>query len=296
MAVAVIFPGDPNGLGTDIPLIDDLNQVWGLAAGFINLGYALARRYETDRGALFYDLDYGYNLTDLVNAGLTPTDVARHSQGAAAEALKDDRVQTARVGLTLVFETGELTIAVSGTTAQGPFSLVMRASDVTVTLLAVNGLQLAAAAPAATVTQVVQGPPGPPGTSTQGPPGPSGTASVTLNYDPDGYGDSSGAEVVVAQDDVNMGALAASVTLELVAAVLSQSGTATFRVRVGGGDRTVDGSIVATINATAASFVQKNNSSSFTNPNGLQRVKLTVQSSVSGQDAQIDGGATVTVR
>jgi hypothetical protein len=78
--------------------------------------------------------------------------------------------------------------------------------------------------------------------------------------------------------------------------VLSQSGTATVRLRLGGSDGVVDGTVVATLNATASSFVDANNSSTIANPNGLQRMKLTIQSSAAGQNAQVDRGATITVR
>src|SRR6185437_14086905 len=114
----------------------------------------------------------------------------------------------------------------------------------------------------------------------------------TFNLNPNGYGDESGAEVVVDQIDANLGDLGASITFELVAAVLSQSGTAVMRLRVGGSD----GVAVGTINATTSSFVTQNNGSTISNPTGLQRLKLTIESSASGQDAQIDRGGTITIR
>jgi len=292
---------DPYGLGTDIVLQGDLNPVWGVATSFTNLGYALSRRLRAALGSLFYDLGYGFDLTDLVNQGLTPADVARISQAISAQCLLDERVQTCRASLSLVPQTGDLTISIAGTIAQGvPFTFVMAATSVTVALLTVNGTPVAQAqaantntAAGGTTTIIVEGgnQPGPPG-----PPGPSGSASLTFNLNPNGYGDNSGAEVVVDQIDANLGALAASVTFELVAAVLSASGTSTVRLRLGGSDRLPDGEIVATINATTGSFVSKNNGSTVTNPTGLQRVKLTVQSSGASVDAEIDGGPTITIR
>jgi len=302
MTVAFVpGPNDPFGLGTDIALLGDLTPVWGLVSGFTNLGYALARRLRAVLGSLFYDLGYGFDITDLVNQGLTPADVTRISVAIAVQCLLDERVQTCRVALVLVPQQGTLAITITGTIPSGvPFAFIMAATSLTVQLLAVNGQQVqqpAAPAPAPTTggtTVIIEGGssvPGPPG-----PPGPGGSAQLTFNLNPNGYGDDSGAEVVVDQIDANLGDLGASITFELVAAVLSQSGTAVMRLRVGGSDGVADGTIVATINATTSSFVTQNNGSTISNPTGLQRLKLTIESSASGQDAQIDRGGTITIR
>ncbi|HVZ89644.1 MAG TPA: hypothetical protein VHG72_21965 [Polyangia bacterium] len=299
---------DPYGLGTDIALLGDLNSVWGLVSGFTCLGYALARRFGSDLGSLAVvgDAAYGGGGGDLVNADLTPAQIPQIQARWGAQALLDERVQTCRVVIALNDQTSSLSIIVSGTTASGAaFQFIMAATGVTVALLSVNGAPVSSSSGATTASQQTTGSgvtivisgggggPGPPG-----PPGPGGGAQMTINLSPNGYGAdlTTGAETVVEQIDVNIGALAASVTAEMVAAVNSQSGTAVMRVRVGGGDRTVDGSIVATLNASSTSFTVENNGSTFTNPNGLVRVKITIQPSASGQDAQIDGGATVTFR
>jgi len=298
---------DPFGLGTDVALFGDLNPVWGLVSSFTNLGYAIARRLGADLGSLFDDLGYGGGIGDLINAAMTPADVSRLQQTIAGQCLLDERIQTCRAAVSLNAQTSSLTITVSGTIAAGAaFVFILAATDVTVALLSVNGQAVAAASGSAATTQQTTGSgttivisgggggiPGPPG-----PPGPGGSAQMTINLSPNGYGPTldNGTEEVVEQLDVNIGALAASVTAEMVAAVKSQSGTAVMRVRVGGSDRTADGSIVATLNASSSSFTVENNGSTFTNPNGLVRVKITIQPSASGQDAQIDGGATVTFR
>lgn len=301
MTVALAL-ADPYGLGVDIALQGDITPVWGLVAGFTNLGYALARRLNAELGSLFYDLSYGEDLTDILHQGLTPADVANISKRIQAQCLLDDRVQTCRATLALVPQTGELTITITGTIPQGvPFTFVMAATSVTVQLLSVNGQAVttpsntnAATSTAGSTTVIVQegsSVPGPPG-----PPGPGGSASWSGSLNPNGYADNTGAEVVVDHVDVNLGALASNITFELVGSVKSQSGTATFRLRLGGSDGVADGTIVATITATSASFTQKNGGSPQTNPGGLQRLKITVQSSAAGQDAEMDSGGTVTIR
>ncbi len=296
-------PEDPYGLGTDIALLGDLKPVWGLATGFTNLGYALARRFRAELGSLFYDLGYGEDNTDMVNQALGPADVTQKAQALSAQALLDERVQTCRVSLVLVPQQGTLAISVTGTIPTGvPFTFVMAATSVTVALLAVNGVpvqQSPAGTPAPVTgsggtTIVIEGGsslPGPPG-----PPGPGGSASLTFNLNPNGYEDASGAEVVADQIDANLGTLGGTVTIELVASCLSQIGTATIRLRLGGSDNVADGTVVATLSPSTSSFVLANNASSVANPGGLQRLKLTIQSSAALQNAAVDRGSSITIR
>lgn len=304
MSVAAVITdlSDPFGLGTDIALLGDLNPVWGLVSGFRNLGYALARRLNAELASLFYDLGYGFCIRDLLHQDLGPADIAAISQAIAGQCLLDERVQSCGATLVLDDRSHLLTITINGTIAQGvPFTFIMAAKDVTVALLSVNGVPVAQAtaantnaAPTGTTTIIVQGgssEPGPPG-----PPGPGGGAQLTFNLNPNGYGDSSGGETVQDQIDANLGTLGANITFELVAAVMSASGAATFRLRLGGSDGLPDGTIVATLSATTPAFTMKNNSSTIANPTGLQRLKVTVESSGAGQDAQIDRGATLTIR
>lgn len=301
VATAIASLADPFGLGTDIALLGDIKPAWGLVSGFTNLGYALARRLNAALASLFYDLGYGFCIPDLLHQDLSPADIASISQAIAGQCLLDERVQTCGATLVLDNRSHLLTITINGTIAQGvPFTFIMAAKDLTLALLSVNGVPVAET-PAAnqnanqgTTTVIIQtgsSEPGPPG-----PPGPGGGAQLTFNLNPNGYGDNTGAETVQDQIDANLGTLGGSITFELVAAVMSQSGTATFRIRLGGSDGLPDGTIVATITATTGAFTIKNNSSTIANPTGLQRLKVTIQSSGAGQDAQIDRGATLTIR
>lgn len=296
-------PDDPFGLGTDIALLGDLQPVWGLVTGFTNLGYALARRFRAALGSLFYDLGYGEDTTDMVNQAFTPAAVTEKAQALSAQALQDERVQTCRVSMVLIPQEKTIAISVTGTTPTGqPFTFVMSATAVTVALLAVNGAPVTqspagTAAPTATAggtTIIVEGGGG--GVPVPGPPGPAGGAQLTFNLNPNGYEDLSGAEAVQDQIEANLAALGGTIAIELVAACLSQSGTATVRLRLGGSDNVADGTIVATLSPSTPAFVMASNGSSIANPGGLQRLKLTIQSSAAGQDAQVNRGATITIR
>ena len=80
-----------------------------------------------------------------------------------------------------------------------------------------------------------------------------------------------------------------SVTMSLSARGLALGGaTGTWKVRVGGTDRGVDGTVVATLSVTAGSLATVSSSPSFTNPGGTQIVKLTGASSVAGLDTELE--------
>lgn len=124
---------------------------------------------------------------------------------------------------------------------------------------------------------------------------PSGTLSVNgtpVWLGDDIYGDSSGSETVLLQWRLDAGNPTVPITFSLVTDRRSAVGAATFRLRVGGGDRTPDGTIVlASMQAeTAAGFATVAATSTVPSPGGLQRLKLTVMSSATGSLAQIKDG------
>lgn len=293
---------DPNDLGTDVALLTDLAGVWGLSSGQLNLGYALARRYSTPRGGLSYDLDYGYDVPAWLNAAIAVGNpgggaLAALQAALTAESLKDPRVQSNSV--TVTFADKRLRIENAIDTADGPFDLVLSAGDVSVDLLSINGIAIAAPPPT-TSTAVIVGPVGKDGTpGIQGPPGTSGgsgTPSLEL-ADARTMASSLGSEEVIFQwDAADFGALAAgSLTAEITASVFSAAGTATFKLRLGGSDGVADGTVLATITQAVAAFQAKNATGTFTNPTGLLFVKITAQSSGGSVDARMKG-PTVTFR
>ena len=115
----------------------DLSMPAYMATGNACVGEAIARRWSTGRGQLIDDPNYGYNLTDLVSDDLSPADILRAQQQAAAEALKDERVLRCSVTLTLTVA-GLLTVVAAVTTALGPFQLVLAVSATTTQILLVS--------------------------------------------------------------------------------------------------------------------------------------------------------------
>lgn len=121
-------------LGRDLSCVDDLLADFREVIGRRCLAEAIARRYITDRGTLIGDPNYGFNLTNFLNADLGTGDVALLQSGAEAEALKDERVLSAVVVATLAAD-GLLTVVCTLTDADGPFTLTLAVSAVTVEIL-----------------------------------------------------------------------------------------------------------------------------------------------------------------
>jgi hypothetical protein len=121
--------GTPNGA--------DLSMPSYMASGNQVVAEAVLRRWTTTQGQLVDDPNYGRNVYDLINADLSPRDLAYEGQQFAAEAEKDERVLSCSVSLTLN-AAGDLTMAATVVTAAGPFKLVLSVNAVTLALLIVQ--------------------------------------------------------------------------------------------------------------------------------------------------------------
>jgi len=299
--LTLVLPSfDPNTLGTDINLaMDDLAPVWGLASGLVNFGNACVRRLGCPPGGLIYDDNYGHDVFGLLNASLTPAEVAAVQGAISAEIEKDPRCDTCKTAVVLVRETGDLFIVLLIKMVNGEeVQFIVAAKDANIFLLAINGTQItgestigAAAAAAGVPIQLVVGPPGPPGATGAGPagrPGPAGTGGITLDFDEAGGGSDSGTEIVVHQRLVNFDELPATVTFDLVANVYSDSGTALIKMQYGGDSRVANGTQVGTTISTSSSTpVPAHSTGTIANPGGWLLVKITVQSSGAGSAAGI---------
>jgi hypothetical protein len=121
--------GTPNG--------QDLSSPSYMASGFQCVAEAVARRWSTPYGALLYDPDYGYDVTDEVGDDLSPSDIAQMQAKLQNEAQKDERVKSCSATVTLTVA-GLLTIVAQIQTAAGPFQLVLAVSAVNVSILMVT--------------------------------------------------------------------------------------------------------------------------------------------------------------
>jgi hypothetical protein len=125
------MPFDQNDpLGTDFWGVEDIDNNLTPVSGRLGLAQAVARRWLTDPGTLFYAPEYGYGLRRHLNAALE--DTGSVASGLAAEAKKDERVEDCKVDVTFLEEA--LTINGRLVAATGPFDLVLSLSKTTLTL------------------------------------------------------------------------------------------------------------------------------------------------------------------
>lgn len=127
-----------SNLGSCWSCISDVDMPSTMATGFACLGQAIARRWQTPRGGLIDDPNYGFDLTDYIGGDLGKNDLARLAHMAGEEATKDERVKSCAVTVTLLAN-GDMLVVGQVTTADGPFSLVVSVSGVSVTLLQASG-------------------------------------------------------------------------------------------------------------------------------------------------------------
>ena len=114
------------------------------ATGVRLVAEACYRRLITPRGMLRggeEEANYGLDLSELVGSTSTKNDEAALAGRIRAELEKDERVETADVKVTRV-ESKDRTVSfgvvVAATTAEGPFTLTLAVTDVSVELLGIE--------------------------------------------------------------------------------------------------------------------------------------------------------------
>ncbi len=126
---------NPSDFGTGL----DVYRSWPLrftfTSGFRNLGNNLARRLSTIRGSLPWDLDCGYPLVQLLRGSLSDDELSAAESSIGAECEKDERVDSASAKVTYVRAAGVLIVTITGTGADGPFTLILSADALTVAIL-----------------------------------------------------------------------------------------------------------------------------------------------------------------
>ncbi len=123
--------------GTDLDCVTDIASDGRTVTGRMVVAQAIARRWSTPRGRLIGDPNYGFDLTQFLNADMSPRDLAAMRAGAEAEALKDERVERCDVTASIDSD-GVMTIIGSLSDADGPFELTVSVSSVSLQLLSVT--------------------------------------------------------------------------------------------------------------------------------------------------------------
>jgi phage baseplate assembly protein W len=113
-------------VGIDVDALTDVPLDWSLCSGLRNLGNALGRRLRTVLGALASDPNYGFDLRDMLNAGVDASRLSALRGQVVAEIEKDQRVNAvSTIDFTYDGGTQALSIALSVETAVGPFDLIV---------------------------------------------------------------------------------------------------------------------------------------------------------------------------
>lgn len=119
--------------GTDLSWTTDVDPLHRMATGTLLVSQAIFRRLNTPRGALLDDPEYGYDLVGQLSVGQTQKQIGRVQSEVRAECLKDERVDSVDVVFTQVNNgngpSSVWNVAISGTTAAGPFKLVVGVAD-----------------------------------------------------------------------------------------------------------------------------------------------------------------------
>lgn len=129
-ATFVVDTTADQGFGSDLSCTDDIDAAGTELSGDDPrcVSQACYRRLTTQRGTVVDDLDYGFDLTELLELGMTRVALSRVPGMVRAELMKDDRVES--VLCTVSNVTSEsFDLNISGTCAKGPFTLTVALSD-----------------------------------------------------------------------------------------------------------------------------------------------------------------------
>ena len=125
--------------GTCISATTDLPRRWSFITGPRVVAEALVRRWNTERGRLPYDGNYGTDARLMIGETQTGNWASEMESAMAREAEKDERVEECTMAIAYNFATSTATVTATVALSAGPtFRLVAAISDVTVTLLRVE--------------------------------------------------------------------------------------------------------------------------------------------------------------
>lgn len=135
-------PAGDLGYGRDLSCVSDCTDEFTEIASDTPLiiAQALARRFQTPRGTLLDDKDYGCDLRGMLNRGVTQEELRSLHTRVTNEAVKDERVElvTASVSIdtaSAIDQTLQLSMVITPRDPRiEPFAFVLRVTDVQVLL------------------------------------------------------------------------------------------------------------------------------------------------------------------
>jgi len=127
----------PTDFGTDVPTFvgGGRDPFFRVIRGPRVVAEAIVRRWTTPQGALFFDENFGRDVRDLLGQATSPRTLFALKNALVAQAEEDERVREVAVDVSLNIQTRRLFIRGEITTADGPFTLVVAITDLSVELL-----------------------------------------------------------------------------------------------------------------------------------------------------------------
>lgn len=123
--------------GISLSCVSDFTPDFAVVTGRRLLAEAAVRRITTPRGQLIDDPNYGIDVRDFVLDGLTPIQMRRIPGLIDAELQKDARINASTTTIQS-FANGVMVLGVTLDPGDGPFSLVISVTQLTVDLLTVT--------------------------------------------------------------------------------------------------------------------------------------------------------------
>lgn len=118
-------------LGEDFAGVGDVDADWSFVSGRLALAQAVAERLFEETGGLFYDPNYGAGALNLLGT----SGVSLRAANLEEQALRDERVEACDAEVTFDEATQAFSINVTIDDGDGPFTFVLKPSDLTVDLL-----------------------------------------------------------------------------------------------------------------------------------------------------------------
>jgi hypothetical protein len=117
--------------------ITDVTPTFARVTGRRLLAEAVVRRITTRKGQLIDDPNYGIDVRDWLNEGMTPPHLARLAGTIDGELVKDERIIASKTRTAFDPRTSVLTVTTALEDGDGPFTLVAAISALSVQLLKV---------------------------------------------------------------------------------------------------------------------------------------------------------------
>lgn len=130
-----LVPQPPLGWGADLSCVTDCDSQFSeltIADGALIVAQSVTRRLITPRGSLLDDADFGFDLRGYCNRGVTQQDLRTLQTRVTAEVLKDERVASAVIDVTISNNGGGITVRAQITPADPalqPFTTIIAVTD-----------------------------------------------------------------------------------------------------------------------------------------------------------------------